>query len=106
MSAGITGSSLLGTRQRRGGECQDTFSESNFLTRGQEAAVKIDESKVVHVELAPGQASFHHGRLLHASAPNCSDERRIGLVVNYIAPHVRQTVARRDYAMLVRVRKF
>lgn len=81
---------------------KDTFTESNFLTRGQEAAVKIDESKVVHVELAPGQASFHHGRLLHASAPNRSDERRIGLVVNYIAPHVRQTVAKRDYAMLVR----
>ena len=81
---------------------KDTFTESNFLTRGQEAAVAIDESKVVHVELAPGQASFHHGRLLHASASNCSGERRIGLVVNYIAPHVRQTIAKKDYAMLVR----
>ena len=80
----------------------DTFKQSNFLTRGQEAAITIDESKVVHVELSPGQASFHHGRLLHASAPNRSDERRIGLVVNYIAPHVRQIVAKKDYAMLVR----
>ena len=80
----------------------DTFDASNFLTRGQEAAVTIDESKVVHVELAPGQASFHNGMLLHASAPNRSDDRRIGLVVNYIAPHVRQTVAKKDYAMLVR----
>ena len=81
---------------------KDTFTKSNFLTRGQEADITIDESKVIYVELTPGQASFHHGGLLHASAPNRSDDRRIGLVVNYIAPHVRQTVAKKDYAMLVR----
>ena len=81
---------------------EDTFDKANILTRGQEAAVPIDERKVVHVELAPGQASFHHGKLLHASAPNHSDERRIGLAINYIAPSVRQTVARTDFAMLVR----
>jgi len=80
----------------------DTFDESNLLTRGQEAAIPIDEQAVVHVELAPGQASFHHGRLLHASAPNRPDERRIGLAINYIAPHVRQVVAKTDFAMLVR----
>lgn len=83
-------------------EHRDTFSGDNFLTRGQEAAVDIDESDVVHVELEPGQASFHHGRLLHASSPNRSDERRIGFVINYIAPHVRQAVAKEDFAMLVR----
>ena len=56
----------------------------------------------MHVELAPGQASFHHGRMLHASAPNQSDVRRIGFAINYIAPHVRQLVAHRDFAVLVR----
>lgn len=88
----------------RGGflEHVDTFDESNFLTRGQEAAANIDEGKIVYVELAPGQASFHHGKLLHASAQNHSAERRIGLAINYIAPHVRQIVAKTDYAMLVR----
>ncbi len=80
----------------------DTFSQTNFLTRGQEADIEIDESKVVHVPLEPGQASFHHGKLLHASAPNRSNERRIGFAINYIAPHVRQLVAKEDFAMLVR----
>ncbi len=83
-------------------EHKDTFATDNFLTRGQEAAVDIDEDALVHVELEPGQASFHHGRLLHASGPNRSDERRIGFAINYIAPHVRQTVAKEDFAMLVR----
>lgn len=80
----------------------DTYSDDNVLTRGQEAAVEIDEASVAYVELEPGQASFHHGKLLHASAHNDSDERRIGLTINYIAPHVRQTVAKEDFAMLVR----
>jgi len=83
-------------------EHRDTFADDNFLTRGQEAAVEIDENDLVQVELKPGQASFHHGKLLHASGPNQSDERRIGLAINYVAAHVEQTVAPVDYAMLVR----
>ena len=80
----------------------DTFANDNFLTRGQEAAIQVNEDQTVHAELEPGQASFHHGRLLHASAPNHSDERRIGFAINYIAPHVRQAVASEDFAILVR----
>ena len=83
-------------------EHRDTFADDNFLTRGQEAAVEIGEDALVHVELNPGQASFHHGKLLHASGPNQSDERRIGLAINYVAAHVEQTVAPVDYAMPVR----
>ena len=81
---------------------QDTFAADNFLTRGQEAEVEVDENDTVLVELEPGQASLHHGKLLHASGPNRTDERRVGLVINYIAPHVRQIVAKEDYATLVR----
>jgi ectoine hydroxylase-related dioxygenase (phytanoyl-CoA dioxygenase family) len=83
-------------------EHNDTFDGDNFLTRGQEAAVEIDEDAIDYVALEPGQASFHHGKLLHASGPNRSDERRIGFAINYIAPHVRQTVAKEDFGMLVR----
>ncbi len=81
---------------------RDTFDADNFLTRGQEAEVDIDENDTVLVEMEPGQASMHHGKLLHASGPNRTDERRVGLVVNYIAPHVRQIVAKEDFATLVR----
>ena len=80
----------------------DAFEGNNALTRGQTADVEISEGDTVPVLLAPGQASFHHGRLLHSSGHNRSNGRRIGFAINYIAPHVRQTVARTDFAMLVR----
>ncbi len=81
---------------------KDTFVDSNFLTRGQEADIEIDDRDTILVPLAPGQASLHHGKLLHGSGPNRSDERRVGLAINYIAPQVRQVVAKEDFAVLVR----
>lgn len=80
---------------------RDSYDNQNVLTRGQHADVEIDENAIIHVELEPGQASLHHGYLLHASAPNNSDNRRIGYTMNFITPDNRQTVATRDYAMLI-----
>ena len=81
---------------------RDTYDEHNMLTRGQEIDVAIDPSSVADVLLEPGQASLHHGWMAHASAPNRSSKRRFGLVIRYLAPHLRQTVAERDFAILVR----
>ena len=81
---------------------RDTFAGDNLLTRGQELAVDVDEAEAVDVVLQPGQMSLHHGRMFHASGPNRSDDRRLGLAIRYIAPHMRQTVGAQDYAMLVR----
>ena len=39
---------------------------------------------------------------LHASMPNHSDDRRIGLNVQFFAAHIRQTKHDLDTAMLVR----
>ena len=58
---------------------RDEYQRDNMLTRGQEIAVEVDESETVAVPLEPGEASLHNGRLAHASAPNRSSERRIGL---------------------------
>ncbi|MEO1194051.1 MAG: phytanoyl-CoA dioxygenase family protein [Pseudomonadota bacterium] len=80
---------------------EDHQDATNILTRGQTVAMAVDEENTVAVELEPGQFSLHHGRLLHASAPNRSDERRIGLAINYIAPSVSQTLAETDFATLV-----
>jgi ectoine hydroxylase-related dioxygenase (phytanoyl-CoA dioxygenase family) len=80
----------------------DTFNKDNLLTRGQELAVEVDEGKAVYVELAPGQASLHHVLLFHGSAPNRSDDRRIGLAIRYIPTHVKQAVGACDWASLVR----
>src|SRR4029078_12459671 len=81
---------------------EDTFDQNNLLTRGQEIAVEVGESKAVFVELKPGQASLHHVLLFHGSEPNRSDDRRIGLAVRYIPTHLKQAVGARDWATLVR----
>lgn len=82
---------------------RDTFAKDNMLTRGQTVDAPIDPSRVEDVVLAPGQASVHHGWMAHASSPNRSDDRRIGLVIRYMSPRLRQTASEdRDYAVLVR----
>lgn len=68
----------------------DTFHEDNLLSRGQEIAVEVDEEDAVAVELAPGEMSIHHGRLFHASDPNTTDDRRIGLAIRYIPTSMKQ----------------
>ncbi|MEM0946341.1 MAG: phytanoyl-CoA dioxygenase family protein [Pseudomonadota bacterium] len=78
-----------------------TEDASNVLLQGQTVS-GIDEHSAVMCPLAPGEASFHHGWTLHASMPNRSDDRRIGLNAQYLAPYVRQTKHNRDTAMLVR----
>jgi non-haem Fe2+, alpha-ketoglutarate-dependent halogenase len=83
-------------------EHADTFHQDNLLTRGQEIAVEVDESKAVFAELGPGQASLHHVLLFHGSAPNRSDDRRIGLAIRYVPTYVRQAVGAKDSATLVR----
>lgn len=80
----------------------DTFHQDNLLTRGQEIAVDVNEADATYVELKPGQASLHHVLLFHGSAPNQSDDRRIGLAIRYIPTHVKQAVGTRDWATLVR----
>jgi ectoine hydroxylase-related dioxygenase (phytanoyl-CoA dioxygenase family) len=81
---------------------RNTFHRDNLLSRGQEIAVDVDETKATEIALQPGQMSLHHGRMFHASGPNLSSDRRIGAAIRYITPRVRQHVAARDYAMLVR----
>jgi ectoine hydroxylase-related dioxygenase (phytanoyl-CoA dioxygenase family) len=79
----------------------DTFHQNNLLSRGQEIAVAVDDAKGVFVPLSAGEISLHHVKLVHGSAPNTTADRRIGLAIRYIPPHVRQLKVR-DSAMLVR----
>ena len=81
---------------------RDTFNKDNLLTRGQEIAVEVDESESVCVALQPGQASLHHVMLFHGSAPNRSNDRRIGFAIRYIPTYVRQVAGQKDSATLVR----
>lgn len=81
---------------------RDTFAKDNMLTRGQEVAVEVDATKAVTIELKPGEMSLHHVLLVHGSAPNPSDVRRIGFAARYIPTSVRQLSGERDSATLVR----
>ena len=81
---------------------RDTLDEKNLLTRGQEIAVEVNEEEGVLVELAPGQMSLHDVQIVHASDPNLSDDRRIGVAIRYITPQVSQLNAENDSAWLVR----
>ena len=81
---------------------EDTFDPDNLLTRGQKLSAEFDRSRQVDMVLRPGEVSLHHVRLAHASQPNRTDDRRIGLAIRYVAPHVRQITGVPDSAMLVR----
>ena len=80
---------------------RDTFDRHNLLTRGQEVAVLVDETKAVPLVLEPGEMSLHHVRLVHGSPPNPSPDRRIGFAIRYIPTHIRQLEGE-DSATLVR----
>jgi non-haem Fe2+, alpha-ketoglutarate-dependent halogenase len=81
---------------------RDTFAADNLLSRGQEIAVEVDDSKAVMLALQPGEMSLHHVRLIHGSDPNPSDKRRIGFAIRYLPTYVRQVVGSHDSATLVR----
>lgn len=63
----------------------------NMLFFGQ--TVTLDAATAVPLPLVPGQASLHSMRAVHGSGPNQATWPRIGLVLRYIAPWVRQTKA-------------
>lgn len=88
-------------RQGRLNHITGEKDDNNVLFQNQRVA-DIDESQALACPLRPGQASLHHGWLLHASAPNRTGDRRIGLNVQYIAPQVRQTKLPGYSAWLVR----
>jgi hypothetical protein len=81
---------------------RDTFAADNLLTRGQEVAVDIGDATPSVIELEPGEMSLHHVRLVHGSAPNPSDDRRIGFAMRFMPTSVAQLAGDRDSATLVR----
>ena len=83
-------------------EHTDTFAADNLLTRGQEIAVDVDEAEATYGELDTGQFSLHHGRVIHGSSPNETDERRIGLAIRYVPTRMSQAPGGKMAAMLVR----
>ena len=92
---------LAGSHKEAGMTHMDTYHEHNMLTRGQEIR-GIDEAASVNLAVKPGEVAIFDYRLAHASYPNSSDDRRIGVGIRYIPPETRQILRPWDSATLVR----
>ena len=64
-------------------------THGNLLSNGQYIDITNDEEKGIHLPVPAGQVSLHHTHLIHSSGPNRTSERRIGIGISYIPPHVR-----------------
>ena len=78
-----------------------TKDKNNVLFQGQ-TVERVNENKAILCELLPGQASFHHRWTLHSSSANRTSDRRIGLNIQYLATHVKQTKNNLDSSICVR----
>ena len=79
----------------------DLYHEDNLLTRGQ-AIQDVKEIDAVSMPLDTGEMSLHNIRMAHASSPNTTNDRRIGLSFHYIPTNTNQLNVELDTATLVR----
>ncbi len=79
----------------------DGLDANNILHRQQEI-IGVEEANAVSLPLEPGQGSFHHGWTMHASFPNTSQDRRIGLNAQFLRPNMKQLINPHETARLVR----
>ena len=80
---------------------EETYHDDNMLTRGQ-SIDDVDEDQAVNLLVDTGQAVLFAFRIAHASYPNQTDDRRIGLAIRYIPPDAQQQFSDQDSAALVR----
>jgi non-haem Fe2+, alpha-ketoglutarate-dependent halogenase len=62
---------------------------AKLLQAGRTLAQPVDEDRAVDVILKAGDMSLHHNRVVHGSRPNCGDDKRIGFIIRYTTPAVR-----------------
>jgi len=81
---------------------QSNVVKNSVNTAGQIIVEWFDQSQTDFAILKPGQFSLHHTCVVHQSAPNHSDERRVGLALSFIPTRVRHIGSKRMPACLVR----
>lgn len=67
---------------------EQSVREGNFLPQNL-VVTGVDTSRAVPLILSSGEASFHHGLIVHGSAPNSSQMRRSGIAIRYISVSLR-----------------
>jgi hypothetical protein len=80
----------------------DNPIRESLVRRGQTIGDHLTDQDSVPVPLKAGEMSLHNTHTVHASGPNRSDDRRIGLGISYIPAHVRPLTEPRSSALLVR----
>lgn len=76
----------------------------NMIRRGQGISGRFDDAQGQFMPVAAGQMSLHHTDLVHASAGNETDDRRLGFAISYIPAHVKPVGSVRPSALCVRGR--
>ncbi len=82
----------------------DNPSDKNIIRRGLGIHGRFNDEDGVHVPLHAGELSLHNTHTAHASNPNNSNDRRIGVGISYIPAHVKPKTEPRSSALLVRGR--
>ena len=82
------------------------FIKNYLIQKGIEKLMNVkteinDEDSIL-APLSQGEMSIHDVRTIHASEPNISNNRRIGMVLRYCATDVKQTKIDQDKAILVK----
>ena len=80
----------------------DDPGEWNMIKRGQGIPNEFPDDAGVLMPLRAGDMSLHHTDVVHSSAGNNSDERRIGIGVSYIPTSVQPVGSPQPSALLVR----
>ena len=64
------------------------FSDDTNMLKNRGVEVKISPSvnEIRDIVLKPGEMSLHDGRLIHQSNPNQTMEKRIGFIVRFVTP--------------------
>jgi ectoine hydroxylase-related dioxygenase (phytanoyl-CoA dioxygenase family) len=65
---------------------QEHFSLAGQSEINEALATHADASRAVACPLEPGDASFHHSRILHYTGGNLSDIPRYGLITHFFSP--------------------
>lgn len=81
---------------------QDFEDPTSLLARGQQISTDFDKSNVVDLVLRPGEMALIDTQIVHGSAPNLSDDRRLMILVSMLPTHAHRTDGGRETAMLIR----
>lgn len=93
----LAGSHRLGQLQHRSQAHPDSISGG-----AQSIVEAFDQRSPVAAPVRAGEFTMHHSLCVHRSRRNTTADRRIGLSIHYVAPHVAHLGSRRLTTMLVR----